>query len=137
MDANEIISNSQISQLSINDDDKSLDGTKTFADIKAVVVRAIDTINEALPKMKEAGVDMKKAAFDAELLLRSIVRKGWGGNEVEFYVTRNDGQAITAVTNRHIDDVAEQVSRLVANFETRSARHDGQQQTQQRGRREL
>jgi len=116
MNAIEIISNAQISQLNISDDDKSLDGSKTFSDIKATVVQAIEKINAALPKMKAGGVDMKKAAFDADGLFRNVVRKGWGGNEVEFYTTRDGGQAIAAVTARNIDDISEQIRNFVANY---------------------
>lgn len=116
MNANEIISKSVISQIDIEDTDKSLDGTKTFADIKNNITKAIDVINEALPKMKAAGVDMKKASGDAEGLLRNIVRKEWGGNKVEFYVTRDSHKAITAVTPRTIDDIVKEVSNYVANY---------------------
>jgi hypothetical protein len=116
MNATEIVSKAQISQLSINDDDKSLDGSKTFADIKATIIQAIEKVNAALPKMKAAGVDMKKASRDAEGLLRNIIRKGWGDNEVEFYTTRDGNKAITVVTARNIDDIVEQVSDFVANY---------------------
>lgn len=116
MNATKIISNSQISQLNISDADKSLDGSKSFSDIKATVSQAIEKINAALPKMKAAGVDMKKAANDADGLFRSVVRKGWGGNEVEFYTTRNGQKTIVAITARHIDDISEQIRTFVANY---------------------
>lgn len=116
MNAIEIISKSQISQLNISDSDKSLDGSKTFSDIKSTVAQAIEKIDAALPKMKAAGVDMKKAGFDAENLFRNIVRKGWGSTEVSFYTTRDGGKAITAVTARHIDDIAKQISDFVTNY---------------------
>ena len=116
MNANEIIKSSKISQIGISDDDKSLDGSKSFADIKATVVKAINIIDQALPKMKAAGQDMKKAAGDVDGLFRNIVRKGWGGVEVEFYVTREGKKTITVVTARHIDDIVEQVNQIVANY---------------------
>lgn len=116
MNAAEIISNSQINQLGISDNDRSLDGSKSFADIKATVAQAIEKINTALPKMKAAGADMKKASWDAGLLFRNIVRKGWGGAEVEFYVTRNGHKAITVVDTNHLDDISEQIRAFVANY---------------------
>ena len=116
MNANQIINNSVINQLNINDTDKSLDGSKTFADIKSAVAKAIDVIDGALPKMKAAGVDMKKAADDAEGLFRGIIRKGWGGNEVEFYVTRDGDKAITVINQRHLDNIVAQIENFVANY---------------------
>ena len=116
MNANEIINNSFIAQIGINDSDKSLDGSKTFVDAKAAIAKAIDTIAAALPKMKAAGTDMSQAADQAEGLFRSIVRKGWGGNEVEFYVTRDGDKAITAIGQRTIDDIAEKITNFVANY---------------------
>lgn len=116
MNAVEIISKSQISQINLNDDDKSLDGSKTFGDIKATIAQAIEKINAALPKMKAAGVDMTKAGYDAENLFRNIVRKGWGGNNVDFYTIRNGNKAIVNVTDRNIDDIAKQISNFVINY---------------------
>lgn len=116
MNATEIISNAQISQINISDNDKTMDGSKTFADIKATIAHAINVIDEALPKMKAAGTDMKKAAWDADGLFRGIVRKGWGGNEVEFYVTRDGSKAILAINQRHIDDISDSIRDYVANY---------------------
>lgn len=116
MNASEMIKNSQISQMNINDNDTTVDGSKTFSDIKASIAKAIDTIDAALPKMKAAGIDMQKASFDARGLFRNIIRKGWGDNEVSFYTTRNGGKAILTVTARNLDDIEDEISEFVAKF---------------------
>lgn len=116
MNAIEIVNNSVIGQVDINDSDKNLDGSKTFADAKSAIVTAINVIDEALPKMKAAGIDMKKATGDAEGLFRSIVRKGWGGNEMDFYTIRDGNKAIVGINQRTIDDIVNQVRDFVANY---------------------
>lgn len=115
MNASEIINNSIISKININDSDKSFDG-KTFADAKEVIAKAINVIADALPKMKAAGVDMKKSQWDAEELFRSIVRKGWGGNEIDFYTMRDGNKALVGINQRTIDDIVNQVRDFVANY---------------------
>jgi hypothetical protein len=107
---------SKLGNLGIKDDDKSLDGDKTFTDIKAGVAKAIGIIDEALPKMKAAGIDMQKASSDVDGLFRNVVRKAWGANEVEFYVTRNGQKAITAINQRHLDNIISEISQHVAEF---------------------
>jgi hypothetical protein len=116
MNAREIIENSTVNQLGIKDTDCSLDGTKTFSDIKDSIAKAINVIDEALPKMKAAGVDMQKASVDCRGIFRSIIRKGWGGAEVEFYVIHKGHKAITAIGPRHLDGIVRQISEYVLNY---------------------
>ncbi len=115
MDVQQIISQSFLSNMDIQDSDLSVDG-KTFLDAKEAVAKAINTIAEALPKMKESGIDMKKASVDAEGLFRSLIRKEWGGNEIDFYVTKDGNKSIVGVTQRSIDDIVNQVVSIVANY---------------------
>jgi hypothetical protein len=116
MDAKKMIGNSQVSKLGIKDTDKSLDGKKSFLDIKNDIAGAIKVIDDALPKMAAAGIDMKKASQEADGIFRSAVRKRWGNSEVDFSVTRNGGKAITAINQRHLDDISVQVVDHVKNF---------------------
>jgi hypothetical protein len=114
MNTNEMIRD--LDKLGIQDSDMSLDNSKSFLDIKNSVIKAIDIIDNALPKMKTAGIDMKKAAFDAEGLFRNIIHKGWGEIEVEFYVIHNGHKAITAIGPRHLDSIVEQIKSYITNY---------------------
>lgn len=116
MNASEIINNATISRLGIVDTDTSLDGSISFADIKGTIASAIEKIDDALPKMKAAGVDMEKASFDARGLFRAMVRRGWGGNEVDFYFARHGQKSITAVNQRHIDDIVDVICDKITNY---------------------
>lgn len=115
MNASEIISKSMLSQINLNDDDKSFDGSKTFGDYKAAIAQVIEKIDAMLPKMKAAGTDMKKASGEVDGLFRNMLRKAYG-KETSFYTMRNGSKALVNVTDRNIDDITKQVSDFVANY---------------------
>jgi len=59
---------------------------------------AVAVIEEALQKMKTAGVPASKAALEAPEFFRSLVRKQWGSDSVDFESKKGHGQVTLNAT---------------------------------------
>jgi len=62
------------------------------------IKHAVTVIEDALLKMKSAGVPASKAMFEAPEFFRSIVRKQWGGDTVSFVNEKGHGQVTLNAT---------------------------------------
>jgi hypothetical protein len=111
MNADQII-NKSLDQINIHED-----SVETFTNLKNAIAKAINIIDQALPKMKASGIDMSKIGFDTEQLFKSVVRKSLGSNAVDLYIIKDGNKAILTISiNVGLTDIIDVVVNEATNY---------------------